>query len=288
MFKFSCADFTFPVMERLAALKLIKLLGFDHVDIGLFARSTHFSPIDLQTSPHSYTAQVLQDLDDAALGPSDVFVQIGVDPSERAANDPSTHIRITNREIFSRALDFCVEIHCSHLTGLPGVLHPSIPRENDIDLAAEESRWRMTQCAAAGVQYAIEPHVGSICGEVESAHAFLRKVKGLTLTLDYGHFVMAGENSELVHELLPFASHIHVRGGAPERLQTSVDENAIDFNGMLSGLTSLDFEGFLALEYVWVDWNGCNRTDNVSETLLLRRALESTASVMTIKRPSRA
>jgi sugar phosphate isomerase/epimerase len=75
-----------------------------------------------------------------------------------------------------------------------------------------------------------------------------------------------------------------VRGGAIGRLQTSVDENAIDFPGMLAGLQELGYEGFLALEYVWVDWKGCNRTDNVSETLLLRRALESAASKITTAR----
>jgi sugar phosphate isomerase/epimerase len=275
MFRFSCADFTFPVLERSAALKLVKLLGFDHVDIGLFARSTHFSPIDFEAAPQSYTAQVLQDLDDAELRASDVFVQIGVDPSERAANDPSSAIRINNREVFSRALEFCVAVGCNHLTGLPGVFHPMSPRQKDIEIAVEETAQRMRECASGGVQYAIEPHVGSICGEVESARAFLRRVHGLTLTLDYGHFVMAGESSALVHELLPFASHIHVRGGAPGRLQTSVQENTIDFAGMLSGLKQLGFDGFLALEYVWVDWNGCNRADNISETVLLRRALQS-------------
>jgi sugar phosphate isomerase/epimerase len=278
MFKFSCADFTFPVLERSVALRLIKLLGFDHVDIGLFARSSHFSPIDLQAAPHSYTAQVLQDLDDTELRASDVFVQIGVDPSERAANDPSTSIRAKNRDVFSHALEFCVATRCNHLTGLPGVFHPAIPRETDLELAAEEAEWRLTQCNSAGVRYAIEPHVGSICAEVESARDFLRRVEGLTLTLDYGHFVMAGESSIRVHDLLPLASHVHVRGGAPERLQTSVDENAIDFTGMLTGLTQLGFDGFLALEYVWVNWKGCNRTDNVSETILLRHALESTIS----------
>src|SRR5580698_4079824 len=114
MFKFSCADFTFPVLERSAALRLVKLLGFDHVDIGLFARSTHFSPIDLQAAPESYTAQVMQDLDDAGLRASDVFVQIGVDPSKRSANDPSSDKRIENREVFSHALEFCVAVRCNH------------------------------------------------------------------------------------------------------------------------------------------------------------------------------
>jgi sugar phosphate isomerase/epimerase len=278
MFKFSCADFTFPLLDRRAALKLIKLLGFHHVDIGLFARSTHFSPVELKDSPDAYTLQIQQDLNAAGLAPSDIFLQIGVDPSERAANDPEPAVLDANREDLKRALEFCVSLGCKHLTGLPGVPHPGVSTERDLGLAAEVTAWRMAECASAGVIYAIEPHAGSICADVETTHAFLAQCSGVTLTLDYGHFVMTGEASAAIDALLPWASHVHVRGGAPGKLQTSVDENTIDFPGMLTGLRHLDYDGFLALEYVWIDWNGCNRTDNVSETLLLRHALESTIS----------
>ncbi len=275
MLKFSCADFTFPLLERSAALRLIKLLGLDHVDIGLFARSSHFSPVELQASPQTYTKQTLQDLDAAELLVSDVFVQVGVDPSEYAVNDPSPTVRERSRDTFAHALDFCVALGCSHLTGLPGVFHAEASRELDWDLAVEEASRRVRECTDAGVCYGIEPHLDSICAEVDSVRLLLDAAPGLTLTLDYGHFITAGEISEQVHRLLPFASHIHVRGGAPGRLQTSVDENTIDFRGMLAGLKECDYEGFLALEYVWVNWKGCNRNDNVSETLLLRRALDS-------------
>jgi sugar phosphate isomerase/epimerase len=278
MFNFSCADFTFPVPERTAALKLVKLLGFDHVDIGLFARSSHFSPGELQASPRQYTTQVLSDLNQAELKASDIFLQIGADPSECAANGTSSVVRSKNRDTFAQALDFCVALGCRHLTGLPGVFHSGVSQDRDFHLAEEEASWRVRACASAGVAYAIEPHVGSICSDVTSTRAFLRRIEGLTLTLDYGHFVMAGESSEIIHTLLPFASHVHVRGGALDRLQTSLEENAIDFTGMMNGLKRLDYGGFLTLEYVWVDWKGCNRTDNVSETILLRRALETVAN----------
>jgi sugar phosphate isomerase/epimerase len=281
MYRFSCADYTFPVLDRHDALRLVKLLGFDYVDIGLFARNSHFSPIDLLASPREYTANILHDLDAAELRVADVFVQIGVDPSECAVNDPNPAVRIENRDTFAYALEFCVALGCKHLTGLPGVFQSKCSLESDFALAAEETAWRVTQCARAGVCYSIEPHVDSICAQTGSARAFLEAVKGLTLTLDYGHFVAAGETSQHVHDLLSFASHIHVRGGAAGRLQTSVKENVIDFPGMLNRLQPLDYRGFLALEYVWVDWKNCNRTDNVSETLLLRRALESNAPIMT-------
>jgi sugar phosphate isomerase/epimerase len=279
MFKFSCADYSFPVLERSEAVRLVQLLGFNHVDLGLFARSSHFSPIELRASPRSYTMQILHDLKAAELGVSDVFVQIGVDPTERAANDPSPAVRRQDRDVFTRALELCGALGCSHITGLPGVFHPAASRHSDLELATEEAARRMAECAKVGVCYAIEPHVESICADIESTRAFLDAVEGLTLTLDYGHFITLGETSAHVHTLLPFASHIHVRGGAIGRLQTSVQESTIDFPGMITGLERLGYEGFLALEYVWMDWKGCNRTDNVSETLLLRRELESITSI---------
>jgi sugar phosphate isomerase/epimerase len=278
MLKFSCADFTFPVLDRSAALRLIKLLGLNHVDIGLFARSSHFSPAELQASPPKYTKQILHELEAAELLVSDVFVQVGVDPSECAANDPSPAVREKSRDVFARALEFCVALGCDHLTGLPGVFHAESSRERDLELAVEEASRRVRECAGAGVRYGVEPHLDSICAEVDGARTFLEAAPGLTLTLDYGHFITAGETSEQVHSLLPFATHVHVRGGTVGRLQTSVDENTIDFHGMLAGLRELDYGGFLALEYVWVNWKGCNRNDNVSETLLLRRDLQSAAS----------
>jgi sugar phosphate isomerase/epimerase len=281
MFRFSCADYAFPLLERFAALRLIKLLGVNHVDIGLFARSSHFSPMELQASPQKYTTQLLHELDAAELLVADVFVQIGVDPSECAANDPSPRVRGTNRNVFARALEFCVAIGCDHVTGLPGVFHAEVSRDRDLELATAEASRRVKDCAGVGVHYAIEPHLDSICATVESTRAFLDACEGLTLTLDYGHFITSGETSERVHGLLPFASHVHARAGAIGRLQTSVDENTIDFPGMLAGLQRLCYGGFLALEYVWTDWKSCDRTDNVSETLLLRRALEAAASKIT-------
>lgn len=278
MFNFSCADFTFPVLDRKSALCIVKLLGFDYVDIGIFARSSHFSPYDLHRSPKSYAEQISNDLRASELLPSDVFLQTGVDPSEFATNDPSPLVQAKNRDIFMRCLDLCTSLGCRHLTGLPGVYHKDNAPERDWSLAREVTAWRLAECSKVGVCYSIEPHVGSIVPDTSSTKALLTSIDNLTITLDYGHFVMAGEDSNEVHDLLPSASHVHVRGGAPGYLQVPMEENAIDFEGMLCALNRRKFEGFLALEYVWVNWKGCNRTDNVSETILLHRSLNSSIS----------
>lgn len=273
---FSCADYTFPLLSRNQSLQLLRLLEFDFVDIGLFERNPSYLPSDLMSKPVEFIREVERDLASAQIRPSDVFLQIGKDPPESSANDPDPTVRARNRRVFERAVEFCAAICCGHLTGLPGVNHTC--KETDFGLAIQEAVWRVEACKAAGIVYSIEPHIGSICADIESTRHFLSQVEGLTLTLDYGHFVCAGEGSREVHSLLPFASHVHVRGGAPNRLQTSVAENTIDFEGMMSALYDRGYAGKFALEYVWIDWQGCNLSDNLSETILLRDRLREIAA----------
>ena len=40
----ACADFTFPLLTHDQSLKLISLLGFEGVDIGLFEERSHLWP----------------------------------------------------------------------------------------------------------------------------------------------------------------------------------------------------------------------------------------------------
>jgi len=270
MIDFSCADFTFPLLDRKQSLALLHMLGFTHVDIGLFARSKTYSPSALCASPAAYTRAVREDLERENLRPADVFLQIGADPPEASANDPSPSVRAQNRDVFRAAVDFAAALQCPHFTGLPGVYHDRIARPADWELAVEEAAWRKALCSSAGIRYAVEAHLGSICEDIDSTLRFVTDVPGLTLTLDYGHFIFQGVPSEQVHALARHASHFHARAGARGRLQTPLTENEIEFKGALAALRDAEFSGAIAFEYVWIDWNQCNRCDNISETILLR------------------
>lgn len=277
MFPFSCADYTFPLLPRAERFRLLQSLGFHYVDLGLFERNEGLTPSRLATAPHAFTRKLKSELDRCNLRVSDVFLQTGVDPSVAAANDPNCKVRSQNRSRFMLGLDLCRALDCGHMTGLPGVRHRRTKLADDVARAVEEASWRTKTAASAGVCYSIEPHLGSLCADIKSTRRFLDSVPGLTLTLDYGHFVYAGARSQAVHSLLPFASHVHARGGARRRLQTSVEENQIDFAGMLRRLHKQRYKGAVAIEYVWTEWKQCNSTDNLSETILLRRLLTRAA-----------
>jgi hypothetical protein len=43
-------------------------------------------------------------------------------------------------------------------------------------------------------------------------------------------------------------------------------------------INSTGYRGYLCLEYVWTEWENCNRADTLSETILFRDYLQSLRS----------
>ena len=273
MIRISCADYAFPLLPREQRFALLRLLGFEYGDIGLFERSNGLRPGQLLAAPRKFGRQLKRDLIQAGLRVSDVFLQTGLTLGDSADNVPSLIVRSRNRKTFLLTLELCAELECTHITGLPGVLQKGVDDKDSFNLAVEEACWRHHVSSSSGVHYAIKPHIGSICSSIAGVRSFLDLIPGLTLTLDYAHFVSQKISSNAIHSLLPNASHLHVRTGAPHRLQVPVDEGQIDFAGMVRRLSKNRYDGFLAIEYLRDAWMECNRTDNVSETILLRNRL---------------
>jgi sugar phosphate isomerase/epimerase len=273
MIPISCADYAFPLLAREQRFALLRLLGFEYVDLGLFERSDGLRPGQLLAEPRKFGRQLRRDLIHAGLRASDVFLQTGLTPEDSSVNDPSLIVRSQNRKAFILTLELCAELECAHLTGLAGVLHKDVGEKDSRELAEEEIRWRQRVASSSGICYAIKPHVDSVCSSVDQTRALLDAIPGLTLTLDYGHFVFQEMNSRQVHTLLPDASHVHMRGAAPHRLQVPVNESEIDFKGIIRRLYKNRYRGFLAITYLREAWKGCDHTDNVSETILLRNRI---------------
>ncbi|MFZ0336640.1 MAG: sugar phosphate isomerase/epimerase [Terracidiphilus sp.] len=273
MISISCADYAFPLLPRERRFALLRLLGFDYVDLGLFERSEGLRPGQLLAEPRKFSRQLKRDLIHAGLRASDVFMQTGMTLKDAAENNPNMIVRSQNRKAFILTLELCAELECKHLTGLAGISHKDIGEKDDLELAVEEIQWRQRLASNSGICYAIKPYVNSICSSVDQSRALLEAVPGLTLTLDYGHFVFQKISSRHVHTLLPHASHVHLRGSAPHRLQVPVNESEIDFNGIVKRLYKNKYRGFLAVTYLRDAWKECDHTDNVSEIILLRNQL---------------
>ena len=59
------------------------------------------------------------------------------------------------------------------------------------------------------------------------------------------------------------------------RIQCSYADNRIDYNRIVRKLVDMGYKGHVCIEYVWIDWEHCNETDNLSETVLFRDFLRS-------------
>ena len=267
----SCTDFTFPLLDHDRALAIIALLGLRGVDIGLFEGHGHLKPSRELLQPARNGAALKKRLAAHGLKAADIFLQIHAGFVEFAVNHPEAKRREFAREQFLRALDYAAAAGSKHVTILPGVVNGS--RTASVSRSADELAWRVAQAQAAKLQLAVEPHVGSLIDTPERALDLVKRVPGLGFTLDYAHFTRAGISDARIEPLAKFATHLHARCARRGRLQSPLKENTIGFPRVVKALAKNKFSGWIALEYVWIDWEHCNEVDVLSETILLRDLL---------------
>ncbi len=272
--KFACADYTFPLLTHDQTLDLIAMLGFEAVDVGLFENRSHLRPGGEFQNVEGNARKLGKRLSDRGLKPADIFLIPDPDFHALSPNHPDEKIRQKSREAFLQSLEYTVACGGRHASGLPGAHFDSESKSDSFARCCEELDWRCRKAQEYDVVYSVEAHLGSIVPVPSEAAQLLEQVPDLTLTLDYGHFILQGFQDADVEPLMARASHFHARGGNRNRLQASVKENTIDYRRVASLMEEVNYRGFICLEYVWIDWEGCNEVDNISETILLRELLE--------------
>ena len=275
--KFACADFTFPLLSHPHALDLIANLGFSGVDIGLFDQRSHLWPSKEFKSLRANAQKLKRALGDRGLVAADVFLQMMPDFTPFAINQPNASRRRKARDWFLRTLEYADAVGCHHVTTLPGVVFAEEGRDASLARSADELGWRVEETRAAGLIFGTEAHVGSIVTTPEETADLVRRVPGLTLTLDYTHFTRAGISDRSIEPLVRHASHFHMRGACRGRLQCNLKQNTIDYPRMMTAMHKAGYKGWIGVEYIWIDWEHCNESDTISETIQLRDLLRRTA-----------
>ena len=268
--KLACADYTFPLLPHDDVLTLIAMLGIRDVDIGLFEHRSHLQPSDQFENVTRSAKTLKKRLDSKGLNLADVFLQVDDDGMSYAINHPDASRRRKARDWFERTLDYAAACGAKHVTISPGVYFEEQGRAESVARGCDELFWRIERAGAYQIVMGVEPHIRSIASRPKSALRLISKVPGLTFSLDYGHFTCVGVPDAEVEPLIPHASHFHVRGARRGMLQASFRDNTIDFARTVEVMKSVGYDGFLTLEYVWGDWEGCNRADNLSETIRFR------------------
>ena len=268
--RFACADFTFPLLSHDKVLTLIAMLDCEGVDIGLFSGRSHLTAESEFGQLRQRARALSTQLEDRGLVATDVYLQLDTSLSAYAINHPEERRRQYAREQFLMLLDYARELGADHITCLPGMLFSDETRTASVDRCYEQLDWRLDRATKAGLSFAIEVHIGSPFIDPVDMKTLVDTVPGLTLTLDYTHFIYSGYTQEAIDPFLPYASHFHARGARKGRLQTSMTDSTIDYKKIIEKLIATDYEGWIGLEYIWTAWERCNEADTLSETIRLR------------------
>ncbi len=276
--KLACADFTFPLLPHDKVLDLIAALEMDGIDVGLFEGRSHLWPSREFSNLADSAAALKKKLADRNLKPADVFLQMDPDFVPFAINHFDPARRAKARDTFLRTLEYASRLGSPHVTTLPGVyFEKDEPQADSWKRSQDEMAWRVEHAGTHGIIFSVEAHVGSLAPIPQEVERLVTGVPGLTLTLDYTHFTRLGMPDSDVEPLVKYASHFHVRGARKGRLQTAFKDNTIDYAGVLKAMGACGYKGYLGIEYVWIDWEHCNESDNISETILFRDFLRRTA-----------
>jgi sugar phosphate isomerase/epimerase len=274
--RLASADFTFPLLPHDKVLDLVAALELSGIDIGLFEGRSHLWPSH-EFKELTRSAKALRNkLADRGLAPADVFLQLDPDFVPFAINQPDVGRRKHARDQFLRTLEYAGELGSPHVTTLPGVYFDKEESATDSwQRSQQELAWRVEQAKTYNIIFSVEAHVGSLAPNPAEAERMVRSVPGLTLTLDYTHFTRIGLPDAEIEPLVQYATHFHVRGARKDRLQASFKDNTIDYARVLTTMRACHYRGYLGIEYVWIDWEHCNESDNLSETILFRDFLRA-------------
>jgi sugar phosphate isomerase/epimerase len=272
--RLACADNTFRLVQPWeSAVEIIRLLGIPAVDVCLMGNRSHIRPEDVRGELPATAERIRRGLAARGLAVSDLFCIPWTDFERFAPNHPGPDERERAWALFGDVLELAERIEAPGVTMLPGIDWPGESHEDSLARSIEELGRRAGEARARGLRFSVEPHFGSVVQDPRDAGRLCEEAVGVELTLDYSHFVYQGYPEAEIEPLVPHARHFHARGAAERRMQTSVAESTIDFERMVAAARESRYDGDIGLEYLWIDWEGLNRCDTVSETILLRDRL---------------
>jgi sugar phosphate isomerase/epimerase len=265
--RLSCRDNCFPVLSHDAALAVIADLDIDGVDVSISNRHDQLVPKHVLADPAAVAARVARTTSRLGLEVADVFVLTGYGPDTLSVNARTEDERAAARRQFDAFVAFAVELGAPGITVCPGETWDDDPKAG-LDVAGAELAWRADRAAAVGLALSFEPHAQSNVRTPEAVLDLLARAPGVTITLDYSHFVARGVAEADVDCLIPHARHVQARQAAPGHLQATAKTGTIDFARIVGALGRSGYAGWFGLEYTWNDW--IDEVDTLAQTALLR------------------
>src|SRR6202000_598078 len=140
--RLSCADSSFPRLSHDGSLAVIADLGFDAVDVCIWAGYDHNPPDVALADPARSAAEIGERLERHGLVPSDVFLIIAESFEESAVNHPEEAVRGDPSRQSEALLDLAARLDAPGVSILPGAVFPGVDEGEGLDLSARELQRR--------------------------------------------------------------------------------------------------------------------------------------------------
>ncbi len=264
--RIACHAWAYNDLPLEEAVGTIARLGFRCIDLG---SGPHLDVHRAAAYPEAEAATILHLLQRFDLTITDLYLML---PYTNAPDPAQREAQLT---LFERLIPFAVALGTPGITVSPGLVHQDGP---DHSLArAVPALLRMLGAAEdTDLRISFEPHMDSVAQRPEQALLLLEAVPGLSVTLDYAHFVYQGIVSREVAPLLDHVAHVHIRQARRGVLQTPHNEGTIDITRLLQDLFNAGYRGALTVEYMTTfGWHGMMPISISTETVRTRDALRA-------------
>ncbi len=270
MIKIACHAWAYNDRPLEDALGTIARLGFRYVDLGT---GPHFNTDTAATQPNAEAKSIRKLLKRYNLELTDLYLMLPY------INAPDPARRDAQIALFERLVPFALALGTPGITISPGIVHPdggehalarSIPALMRMNEIIED----------VDIRLSYEPHMDSPITTPENAILALEAVPGLSLSLDYAHFIVQGFSLGDLTPLLPHTAHVQLRQAVKGRLQTPYSQGRIDLGLLLRDLHAADYRGVVSIEYMnTVGWHGMMALNITQETVRTRDALRGALQV---------
>jgi sugar phosphate isomerase/epimerase len=264
--KAACSTTGFTNLTLEDALRNIRELGFDFVDLLMMENWAHINPSELVSDPVSKAKQVAEMLETNGL--TAVAINGNVSSPLNTA-DPECQEK-NQAELEALAI-FAEHIGIPIIVLQPGQIDPDRGPEKSRDASINALRGMVKLARKHERELAIETHVNSVAEEYEDALRIVEAVPGLKIAYDPSHFVMKELDLADSEPLIDHTVHAHLRNAIVGNFQAAMDRGILDFDWVLGSLKRHNYEGCVSIEYI----DGRDDYDIKEQILRLKKIIEA-------------
>lgn len=263
-------SFIYPNKPLEEGIRQAAELGFRTVDVGVGGANGHLSPRAAAQEPEAMASDARRAAERHGVRLNECFtLNFG-----RPINDPDPEPRAETRRLFTGFAAFAKEAGCRSILLLPGPIHAQLGPQRSLDLAVEGLTPLADAAASHGVALHVETDCDSCAASPAAAEELCVRVPGISLTLDYSHFIFHGHAQQEVERLHRYAGHLHVRQASRGRIVDSVEKGTIDYGRVLRGLEQAGYRGLFCVEYLHVPGVDAWGIDVIAETRRMAAELD--------------